>query len=46
VKNLEATYEPAKRMIDLLLETNAGYFEEYLYLDPIVVPPMRGQNLV
>jgi hypothetical protein len=33
-------------MIDRLLDTDAGYFEEHHYLDPIVVPPVRVQNLV
>jgi hypothetical protein len=42
MKQLEATYEPAKRMIDRLLEANVGYFEEHHYLDPVVVPPVRG----
>jgi hypothetical protein len=42
LKHLEATYEPAKRIIDRLLETGAGYFEEH----PSVVSPVRGKNLV
>jgi hypothetical protein len=46
LKHLEATYEPAKRMIDRLLETDASNFEEHHYLDPIVFLPVRGQNLV
>jgi hypothetical protein len=46
LKHLEATYKPAKRMIDRLLETDASYFEEHHYLDHIAVPPVRGQNLV
>jgi hypothetical protein len=30
-------------MIDrLLLEADAGYFEEHHYLDHVVVPPVRG----
>jgi hypothetical protein len=31
-----------KRMIDRLLEADAGYFEEHHYLDHVVVPPVRG----
>jgi hypothetical protein len=42
MKQLEATYEPTKRMIDRLLEADTGYFEEHHYLDPFVVPPMRS----
>jgi hypothetical protein len=43
-KHLEATLEPAKRMIDRLLEADAGYFEEHHYLEPIILEPIRGQN--
>jgi hypothetical protein len=44
-RHLDATLDPAKRMIDRLLEDDSGYFEEHHYLDPIFLGPTREQNL-
>jgi hypothetical protein len=34
---MDATLEPARRMITKLLEAKADFFCEYLYLNPLVV---------
>jgi hypothetical protein len=43
-KHPKVTLEPAKRMVDRLLEADAGYFEEHHYLEPILSEPVRGQK--
>jgi hypothetical protein len=43
-KHLEATLELTKRMVDQLLEADAGYFEEHHCLEPILSEPIRGQH--
>jgi hypothetical protein len=43
-KHLEATLEPAKRMVDRLLEADVAYFEEHHYLELLLSEPVRGQN--
>jgi hypothetical protein len=35
-KHLEVTLEPVKRMVDRLLEADAGYFEDHHYLEPVL----------
>jgi hypothetical protein len=35
--HMDATLEPAKRMITELLEASAGFFREYHYLIPLLV---------
>jgi hypothetical protein len=43
---LDVTLEPAKRMINRLLEADAKYFEEHPYLDPVPSGPMSELNIV
>jgi hypothetical protein len=43
-RHLDATLEPAKRMIDRLLQADSGYFGEHHYLERILPEPVRGQN--
>jgi hypothetical protein len=35
--HMDATLEPARRMITKLLEADAGFFREYHYLNPLMV---------
>jgi hypothetical protein len=35
--HMDATLEPARRMIAKLLEADAGFFHEYHYLNPLLV---------
>jgi hypothetical protein len=35
--HMDATLEPAKRMIAKLLEADADFFREYHYLNPLLV---------
>jgi hypothetical protein len=42
-RQYEAVDEPAKRMIDRLLQADAAYFEELHYLNPILSNP-KGQT--
>jgi hypothetical protein len=37
--HMDATLEPAKRMITRLFEANVGFFREYHYLNPLMVDP-------
>jgi hypothetical protein len=37
VSHMDATLEPARRMISKLLEVDAGFFREYHYLNPLMV---------
>jgi hypothetical protein len=34
---MDATLDPARRMIAKLLEADAGFFREYHYLNPLLV---------
>jgi hypothetical protein len=34
---MDATLEPARRMIAKLLEVDVGFFQEYHYLNPLLV---------
>jgi hypothetical protein len=34
---MDATLQPARRMIAKLLETDANFFHEYHYLNPLLV---------
>jgi hypothetical protein len=36
---MDATLEPAKKMIDRLLEADATFFKEHHYLDPLLSGP-------
>jgi hypothetical protein len=36
---MDATLQPARRIIARLLEADAGFFCEYHYLDPLHVDP-------
>jgi hypothetical protein len=44
-RHLDATLEPAERMIDRLLKADAGYFEEHHYLDPVLLAPTSELNI-
>jgi hypothetical protein len=44
-RHLDVTIEPAKRMINRLLEADAGYFEEHHYLDPVLSGPASELNI-
>jgi hypothetical protein len=35
--HMDATLQPTRRMIAKLLETNADFFREYHYLNPLLV---------
>jgi hypothetical protein len=35
--HIDATLEPARRMITKLLEADANFFHEYHYLNPLLV---------
>jgi hypothetical protein len=35
--HMDATLEPARRMIAKMLEADAGFFREYHYLNPLLV---------
>jgi hypothetical protein len=37
--HMDATLEPARGMITKLLEADAGFFQEYHYLNPLMVDP-------
>jgi hypothetical protein len=37
--HVDSTLEPAKRIIDRLLEADAKFFEEHRYLDPLLSGP-------
>jgi hypothetical protein len=37
--HVDSTLEPAKRIIDRLLEADAKFFEEHCYLDPLLSGP-------
>jgi hypothetical protein len=37
--HMDATLQPARRMIARLLEADAGFFREYHYLNPLRVDP-------
>jgi hypothetical protein len=37
--HMDATLEPARRMITKLLEADAGFFREYHYLNSLLVDP-------
>jgi hypothetical protein len=37
--HMDATLQPARRMIVRLLEADAGFFREYHYLNPLLVDP-------
>jgi hypothetical protein len=43
--HMDATLQPARRIIARLLEADAGFFREYDYLDPLRVDP-SGQVVV
>jgi hypothetical protein len=44
-KHLEAMLEPVKRMINHLLEADAGFFKEHHYLDPVLSGPASKLNV-
>jgi hypothetical protein len=37
--HMDATLEPTNRMINLLLEDDTKFFQEHLYLDPLLSGP-------
>jgi hypothetical protein len=39
--NVDATLEPAERMINQLLEADARFFQEHHYLDPLLWGPIE-----
>jgi hypothetical protein len=43
--HMDMTIEPAKRIIDWLLEANAKFFEEHHYLDPLLAGPVEQWTL-
>jgi hypothetical protein len=45
VAHMDATFEPAKRIIDWLLEADAKFFEEHHYLDPLLAGPAEQWTL-
>jgi hypothetical protein len=45
--HMDATLQPARRIIVRLLEADAGFFREFHYVDPLRVDPSdQGCNLV
>jgi hypothetical protein len=40
--HMDATLDPARRMITKLLKADAGFFREYHYLNPLMVDPAIG----
>jgi hypothetical protein len=42
---MDATLEPARRIISRLLQEDARFFQEYHYLNPFDVDVMRGDLL-
>jgi hypothetical protein len=43
--HVDATLEPAKRMIDRLLEADATFFKGHNYLDPLLSGPADTLNI-
>jgi hypothetical protein len=43
--HMDATLQPARRMIARLLEADAGFFREYHYLNPLLVDPSSQVEL-
>jgi hypothetical protein len=43
--HMDATLQPARRMIVRLLEADAGFFHEYRYFNPLLVDPSNQVEL-